>query len=106
MDQTPEPSTSSKAKGITDLHFNAISNANSFRSNKSTGDQATLLPTTQKHVITPSSTSHLNGGQKQHNSISPSEGSSTGPSSTTSPVLSPNTSRPKHHHSTRSLRSG
>ncbi|XP_037052346.1 sodium- and chloride-dependent GABA transporter ine isoform X1 [Bradysia coprophila] len=105
MDQPPEPSTS-KGKPISELHFNAISNANSFRSNKSTNDQTKLLPTNQRPVITPTSqqSSHTNGGHKGNNSSS--EGPSTSPSSSTSPVLSPITSRPKHHHSTRSLRSG
>lgn len=105
MDQPPEPSTS-KGKPISDLHFNAISNANSFRSNKSTNDQTKLLPTNQKHVIAPMSqqSPQSNGNHKITNSSS--EGPSTNPSSSTSPVLSPITSRPKHHHSTRSLRSG
>lgn len=104
MDQQSEPSTS-KSKGISELHFNAISNANSFRSNKSTSDQTKLLPSIQKCVITPAATtSQSNGGHKLNSS--PSEGPSTDPSSTTSPVLSPITSRPKHYNSTRSLRSG
>lgn len=106
MDQTSEPSTS-KAKGISELHFNAISNA-SFRSNKSTSDQSKLLPSNQKYVITPisqqSAPTQLNGGHKTVSS--PSEGPSTDPSSTTSPILSPITTRPKHYNSTRSLRSG
>lgn len=107
MDQTTEPSTS-KSKGISELHFNAISNNASFRSNKSTSDQSKLLPSHQKYVITPISQqsvpTQLNGGQKT--ASSPSDGPSTDPSSTTSPILSPIPSRPKHYNSTRSLRSG
>lgn len=106
MDQTSEPSTS-KAKGISELHFNAISNA-SFRSNKSTSDQTKLIPSNQKYVITSIAQQSLptqsNGGHKATGSSS--EGPSTDPSSTTSPILSPSTSRPKHFTSTRSLRSG
>ncbi len=108
MDPT-EPSTS-KAKGISELHFNAISNANSFRSNKSTSDQTKLVPSNQKIHVIPAAAqqsmpTHLNGVHKSNSSPS-SEGPSTDPSSTTSPVLSPITSRPKHYNSTRSLRSG
>lgn len=104
MDQV-EPSTS-KAKGISELHFNAINNA-SFRSYKSSNDQSKLVPTNPKFIVTstqPTSTSptQLNGIHKS----SPSEGSSTDPSSSTSPVLSPTNSRPKHFNSMRSVRSG
>lgn len=104
MDQTNEPSTS-KAKGISELHFNAINNA-SFRSNKSSSDQSKLIPSNTKYVISSQQSSpiHSNGGHKT--TSSPSEGSSTDPSSSTSPILSPATSRPKHYNSTRSLRSG
>lgn len=107
MDQAIEPSTS-KAKGISELHFNAINNA-SFRSNKSnSSDQSKLLPSNPKYVVTStsqrSSPTQLNGGHKTISS--PSEGPSTDPSSTTSPILSPITSHPKHYNSTRSLRSG
>jgi len=106
MDQSNEPSTS-KAKGISELHFNAINNNASFRSNKSSSDQLKLIPSNTKYVISSQQTSptHLNGGHKTISSI-PSEGPSTDPSSTTSPILSPATSRPKHYNSTRSLRSG
>lgn len=104
MDHIQEPSTS-KTIGISELHFNAINNA-SFRSNKSTSDQAKLIPSNTKYVIAPQQTTptHLNGGHKTNSS--PSEGTSTDPSSSTSPVLPSATSRPKHYNSTRSLRSG
>lgn len=108
MDQTPEPSTSKAAKGISELHFNAINNA-SFRSNKSNSDQTKLIPSNHKYVVTAmaqqSLPTQLNGVYQTTGSSS--EGPSTDPSSTTSPILlSPITSRPKHYNSTKSLRSG
>lgn len=110
MDQPSEPSTS-KAKAISELHFNAISNA-SFRSNKSTSDQAKLLSSNHhKYVVTPMSQQsapaiQINGDHKNISSPSSTDGPSTDPSSTTSPILSPIASRPKYYTSTRSLRSG